>query len=120
MADTAKERGEQTQATETTATNISVPDLKSDRDELMVASQQLLRTLVRTGVHLATKPVYMLPQEPREHFVNAGREFSRGLTLLAQELTETLDKTTHERKENGEKASECPDSLEYPSSDLIE
>ncbi|HLI06399.1 MAG TPA: hypothetical protein VKV40_07520 [Ktedonobacteraceae bacterium] len=102
---------ETVEATETPATKISAPDLKTDRDELKEASQQFLRTLVRTGVHLATKPVYMLPTEPRTHFMIAGREFTRGLTLLAHELTDALDKKVNGEKEDGEKESKSPGSI---------
>jgi hypothetical protein len=48
------------------------------------------------GVHLALAPVYLLPEEPREHFVRAGREFTRGFTTLAHELADDVDKIVDE------------------------
>jgi hypothetical protein len=120
MDETTNERVEQVEATETPPNQISASDLKTDRDELMEVSQQFLRTLMRTGVHLATKPVYMLPKESRTHFVLAGREFSRGLSLLAHELTDALDKRVNGGKGNGEKMSGSPGSMQYPLSDLEE
>src|SRR5712692_1918247 len=103
MVDTTKKQAEQTQTTETPDTETPTPDEKSDRDELKEASQQFFRTLFRAGVHLAMTPVYMLPEEPREHFVSAGREFTRGVTTLARELADDFDKIMDEVKEDVEK-----------------
>jgi hypothetical protein len=69
---------------------------QSDRDELKEASQQFLRTLLRAGVHLAMTPATLLPEEPREHFANAGSEIMRGLARLTHELSDTLDKIVEE------------------------
>ena len=103
MVDTTKMQAEQAQTTETPGTETPTPDEKSDRDELKEASQQFFRTLFRAGVHLAMAPVYMLPDEPREHFVSAGREFTRGLATLARELAVDFDKMVGEVKEELEK-----------------
>jgi len=105
MADTTNKPVEQTQTTEPPGIEAPTPDNKSDRDELKEASQQFFRTLIRTGVHLAMTPVFMLPEEPQEHFVNAGREFTRGLSTLAHELADIFDKTVDEVKENIEKTN---------------
>lgn len=110
MVDTTKKQAEQAQATETPGTETPAPDQKSDRDEFNEASRQFLRTLFRTGIQLAIMPVFMLPEEPREHFVNAGREFTRGLATLAHELADVFDKTVNEVKEDVEKASGRSDS----------
>ena len=48
------------------------------------------------GVRLTVAPVYLLPKEPRGHFVSAGREFTRGFTSLAHELADTVDKMVEE------------------------
>jgi len=48
-------------------------------------------------------PVNMLPGEPREHFVNAGREFTRGLATLAHALADDFDKRVDEVKADVEK-----------------
>jgi hypothetical protein len=108
MVDTTKKQAEQTQTTETPGTEIPgtetpTPGEKSDRDEIKEASQQLFRTLFRAGVHLAMIPVYMLPEEPREHFVGAGREFTRGVAALAREFADDVEKVVDEVKENMEK-----------------
>ena len=103
MADTTKTQAEQAQTTETPATETPTPDEKSDRDELREASQQFFRTLFRAGVHLAMTPVHMLPEEPREHFVSAGREFTRGLATFAHELADNFDKIVDEVKEDVKK-----------------
>jgi hypothetical protein len=47
--------------------------------------------------------VNMLPEEPREHFVSAGREFTRGLATLAHELADNFDKIVDEVKEDAGK-----------------
>src|SRR6266566_4166226 len=98
MADTMTEQAEQAPGTETPA-----PDEKSDRDELKEASQQFFSTLFRVGVHLALTPVSLLPEEPREHFVSAAREFTRGLTTLARELADNVDKIVEEVEKDLEK-----------------
>ena len=76
-----------------------IPDYKSDRDQVRNTSQHFLRSLFRAGFHLAMAPVYALPEEPREHFFSAGREFTRGLSSLAQEIAEDLDNLVKREKE---------------------
>jgi hypothetical protein len=90
MEDTTNPQAEQT----------PIPDEKSDRDKLKEASQQFFRTLFQAGAHLAMTPVKMLPEEPREHFVSAGREFTRGLATLAHELADNFDRLVDESKED--------------------
>lgn len=78
------------------------PDFKSDRDEVRHASEQLFRSLFRAGVHVAMAPVYVLPEESREHFFSAGREFTRGLSSLAQEIADGFDElVTRENEKPG-------------------
>jgi hypothetical protein len=98
MVDTTNKQAEQTQTTGSPGTQTPTPDEKSDRDELKEASQQFFNTLFRVGVHLAMTPVYMLPEEPREHFASAGRELTRGLATLAHELADNFDKIVEEVK----------------------
>ncbi len=69
-----------------------IPNYKSDRDEVRHASEQFFRSLFRAGIHVALAPVYALPEESREHFFAAGREFTRGLSSLAQEIADDFDK----------------------------
>jgi len=79
------------------------PDLKSDRDEVRQASEQFFRSLFRAGVHVAMAPAYILPEESREHFFTAGREFTRGLSSLAQEIADDFDKLVkRDEEEAGE------------------
>ena len=75
------------------------PDYRSDREEVRNASEQLFRSLFRAGVHVAMAPVYVLPEESREHFFAAGREFTRGLSSLAQEIADDFDKLVTREKE---------------------
>ncbi len=78
------------------------PDYRSDREEVRHASEQLFRSLFRAGVHVAMAPVYALPEESREHFFAAGREFTRGLSTLAQEIADDFDKlVTRENEKLG-------------------
>ena len=86
---------EQTQTSQAAGT----PNFRSDRDEVRNASQQFFRSLFRAGIHVAMAPVYVLPEEPREHFFAAGREFTRGLSTLAQEIADDFDKLVKRDKE---------------------
>jgi hypothetical protein len=95
-SDTTIAQTKQTHTPEAPGTKIPTPDEQSLRDELKETSQQFFSTLFRVGVHLALMPVSILPEEPREHFVSAGCEFSRGLTTLAHELADTVDKIVEE------------------------
>ena len=100
MADTKKtqQQQEQEQAGTQTSASSGIPDYKSDRDELKEASQQFFRTLFQSGVHLAMAPVYFLPEEPREHFITAGREITRGLATLAHELANDFEKAVDQAR----------------------
>jgi hypothetical protein len=100
MEDTTNTQAEQTLTTEIPGTQTPTPDEKTDRDELKEASQQFFRTLLRAGVHLAMTPVSLLPEESREHFVSAGREFTRGLATIAHELADNFEKIADEGKED--------------------
>ena len=108
MADPTKKQAEQTQATETPivdtpTVDATTSDEKTNFDELRESSQQFFRSLFRTGVQVAMTPVSMLPQEPRQHFLSAGREFTRGLATLAHELSNVFDRMAEETKEDAEK-----------------
>lgn len=99
MADPTKNQAEQPQTTETPIADTPVSEEKTNFDELRESSQQFFRSLFRTGVQVAMTPVSMLPQEPRQHFLSAGREFSRGLATLAHELSNVFDRMVEEAKE---------------------
>jgi hypothetical protein len=62
-----------------------------ESEEYRQAMQHFTRSLVRAGMGLAFIPVSMLPQEPRQHFRIASREFSHGLAKLAQKFADSLD-----------------------------
>ncbi|HEX6555014.1 MAG TPA: hypothetical protein VF026_19760 [Ktedonobacteraceae bacterium] len=98
----AKQEG-QAQTSET-------PIYKSDLDELREASQYFIRSLFRTGVHLAMAPMYILPEEPREHFMTAGNEITRGLSSLAHELADNFDRIVDEMREEVEVENPRPSS----------
>jgi hypothetical protein len=95
-----EEQAQEEQAQTSQASGI--PDFKSDRDEVRHTSEQFFRSLFRAGVHVAMAPVYVLPEESREHFFSAGREFTRGLSTLAQEIADDFDKLVSREKEEAE------------------
>ena len=103
MVDPTKNRTEQTPATEIPDVETPASGEKTNLDELRESSQQFVRALFRTGVQVAMTPVSMLPEEPRQHFLSAGREFTRGLATLAHELSNVFDKMAEEVKQEAEK-----------------
>ena len=92
MAFTTKTQKEQTQKIETPGTEKAISGEQSLRDELMEDSQQFFRTFFQMGVRLVLAPVYLLPEELRDHFANAGHESTRGFTSLPHELADDVDK----------------------------
>ena len=96
MAVTTETQKEQTQKIQTPGTEKTIPGELSLRDELREDAQQFFRTFFRVGVRLALAPVYLLPEEPRDHFVSAGREFTHGFTSLAHELVDNVDQFVDE------------------------
>ena len=100
MAVTTKTQTEQTHTKASSGTETTTSGEQPLRDELKEASQQFFNTLFRVGVRLALAPVYLLPEEPREHFVSAAREFTRGFTTLAHELADDVDKIVEEVETN--------------------
>ena len=102
MAETKQKQEENVQdesTQEEQAQTTGIPDYKTEREEIRQTSQQLFRSLFRAGFHLAMAPVYAMPEEPREHFFSAGREFTRGLSTLAQEIAEDFDNLVKRDKE---------------------
>ena len=96
--ETAQEEQAQEEQAKTNQAS-GAPDYKYDRDEVRNASEQFFRTLFRAGVHAVMAPVYVLPEESREHFFTAGREFTRGLSSLAQEIADDFDKLVKREEE---------------------
>ena len=104
MTDTKDQQAEQTNTTEAPGTGSQAPDEQADFEELKEATQHFFNTLVRVGMNLATTPVSQLPEESREHFANAAKEFTRGFSTLAHELANTVEKVSddvskHEKKD---------------------
>jgi hypothetical protein len=96
MADTTTVQAEQTYTTETSGTEIPTPAGQSDFEELRQASQHFFNTFVRALIHLARMPVSQMSEESREHFTNAVGEFTRGLSTLAHELANSVEKVAEE------------------------
>jgi hypothetical protein len=96
MADSTTGQAEQTYTTEPSGTEIPTTAGQSDFEELKEASQHFFNTLVRALIHLARTPVPQLPEESREHFTNAVSEFTRGLSTLAHELANSVEKVAEE------------------------
>ena len=94
MEDSRSEQAEQTNTIEAPGTQRPASDVQADFEELKEVSQHFFNTLVRVGMHLATTPVSQLPEEPREHFAKAVSEFTRGLSTLAHELANTVEKVS--------------------------
>ena len=63
----------------------------SEGEELREATRLFMRSLVNTGKSLTLLPVTSIPQEPRQHFLAAGREFTRGWAALVRELADGID-----------------------------
>ena len=63
--------------------------MQAEREELQQAMRRFLRSLARTGGSVALLPVTRLPREPRQHFLAAGREFTKldGLLWYASGLS---------------------------------
>ena len=98
MAVTTKTQTEQIHTKASSGTESTTPGEQLLRDELKEASQQFFNTLFRVGLRLALAPVYLLPEEPREHFVSAAREFTRGFTTLAHDVDEIVDEVETDLK----------------------
>ena len=96
MAVTTNKQTEQIHTVEAPGTKATTPEEQTLRDELKEASQRFFSTLFRVGVRLALTPVSLLPEGPREHFVSAAREFTRGFTTLAHEFADNVDKIVEE------------------------
>lgn len=99
MADPTNNQAEQPQTTDMPGVDTPASEEKTNFDELRESSQQFFRSLLRTGVQVAMTPVSMLPQEPRQHFLSAGREFTRGIATLAHEVSNVFDRLAEETKE---------------------
>ena len=70
---------------------IHTNDKQTERAELQQATWHFIRSLVRTGGSLALLPVTRLPREPQQHFLAAGREFTRGWAALIREFADGIE-----------------------------
>ena len=80
-----------------------------EREELQQATQRFIRSMFRTGVHLALLPVNRLPERPRLHFQAAGREFTNGLATLVHELADGLEEMANDAYTSTD-SEESPDA----------
>jgi hypothetical protein len=65
--------------------------IQAEREELQQATRRFIVSLVRTGGSVALLPVSRLPREPRQHFLAAGREFTRGWAALVREFADGIE-----------------------------
>jgi len=70
-----------------------------EREEPQRPLRRLIGSLIEAGVSLATIPVNMLPEEPRDHMRAAGREFTRGMAALTHEIADGLERAAREPKQ---------------------
>ena len=63
-----------------------------EREELKEASRRFFRSLVQTGKSAPLTPITRIPQKPRQHFLAAGVEFTRGWAALIRELADGIDR----------------------------
>jgi len=66
-------------------------EMQAEREELQQATRRFIVSLVRTGGSVVLLPVTRLPREPRQHFLAAGREFTRGWAALAREFADGIE-----------------------------
>jgi hypothetical protein len=97
------EQAEQANTNEASGNQRPASDVQADFEELKEASQHFFSTLVRVGIHLTTTPVSQLAEEPREHFAKAVSEFTQGLSTLAHELANTVEKVSEEVRQQEQK-----------------
>lgn len=70
---------------------INTKDKQTEYAELQQATRHFLRSLVRTGGSVALLPITRLPREPRQHFLAAGREFTRAWAALLREFADGVE-----------------------------
>jgi hypothetical protein len=63
-----------------------------EREELKEATRRFFRSLVRTGKSAPLTPITRIPQKPRQHFLAAGAEFTRGWAALIREVADGIDR----------------------------
>jgi hypothetical protein len=63
-----------------------------EREELKEATRHFFHSLVQTGKRAPLSPITRIPPKPRQHFLAAGREFTRGWTALIREFADGIDR----------------------------
>lgn len=63
-----------------------------EREELKEATRRFFHSLVRTGKSAPLTPITRIPLKPRQHFLAAGVEFTRGWAALIREVADGIDR----------------------------
>jgi hypothetical protein len=63
-----------------------------EREELKEATRRFFHSLVQTGKSAPLTPITRIPQKPRQHFLAAGAEFTRGWAALIHEIANGIDR----------------------------
>ena len=77
---------------------VEAQNRREQRESLDQARRELIASLAQAGKSLVAIPVNMLPEEPRQHVIAAGRELSRGAAALARDLADNLDRFADESR----------------------
>ena len=72
--------------------------VKQAQEELSEATRILFRSMVNTGRNVTLYPVTRLPRDSRQHFLAAGREFTRGWASLIRGFADGIDGLAKESK----------------------
>jgi hypothetical protein len=72
--------------------------VQQEQEELTEATRAFMRSLVHTGRNMTLLPVTRLPQDSRQHFLAAGREFTRGWAALIRGFADGIDGLAKESK----------------------
>ena len=65
--------------------------VQPEQEELTEATRVFFRSLVHTGRNMTLSPITRLPQDSRQHFLAAGREFTRGWAALIRGFADGID-----------------------------
>ena len=64
---------------------------QNEQEELTEATRLFIRSVVHTGRSMTLSPITRLPRDSRQHFLAAGREFTRGWAALIRGLADGID-----------------------------
>jgi hypothetical protein len=65
--------------------------VQPEQEELTEATRVFIRSLVNSGRNLTLYPITRLPRNSRQHFLAAGREFTRGWAALIRGFADGID-----------------------------